>query len=340
MPQGRDCGAVIQRRGEARTRLPFASITSGSEPAALTRRQKSCSPKPGAPPHPWAHFAVGGRRLGERLHLSANRHCNAVTDAAPGASPHRCLAGAWPPNGRLAPRPRAPPSFPPAAALGSRLPRCQSARGTAPPPRGSLGAVVLARSGGAAVASCENYRSRRPPRSTPGPRPDASGGSGFGRKAVQRPGHPAAAMSSARESQAQHGLKRAASPDVNGRGAWGGRAAGEGRWEGTAGGRGARPGAGPGPARRHAALRRGPRGGRRGEAASGVCSRRAPAAGRRRTSATRRGSRSSWGWWARGRWARCGWAELSGARCRRSPAAAPGGAVLRVSLFCLNAMFS
>ncbi|OXB59330.1 hypothetical protein ASZ78_004109 [Callipepla squamata] len=53
-------------------------------------------------------------------------------------------------------------------------------------------------------------------------------------------------MSSARDSQAQHGLKRAASPDVNGRGAWGGRAAGAGRRgrDGTGGGRGAGPGGG------------------------------------------------------------------------------------------------
>lgn len=150
-------------------------------------------------------------------------------------------------------------------------------------------------------------------------------------------------MSSARESQGHHGLKRAASPDVNGRGAWGSRAAGGGEEEAAAGREAA---AGPRYAarapRRDAgkaaaflaapSWRWGPSGGGSaggggtGEAVAGgggaargppgpprrrgrvgavsVCSRRAPAAGRRRTSATRRGSRSSCGWWALGRWGR------------------------------------
>lgn len=174
----------------------------------------------------------------------------------------RRWGGAWggPRAGGGAPRLRAghhrPASHPLRQSAREAVPAAAEASGGCSPP------YQAPRGAG----SGENSISQLPPR---GRDPARWVRSGSLRKAAVA----AAAMSSARDSQPQHGLKRAASPDVTGSGVGSGERERDGVGLGWA-----QPACAP--------------------------PRRAPAAGRRPTWATRSASRSSCGWWAPPRWGR------------------------------------
>lgn len=132
----------------------------------------------------------------------------ALNEPSSGQGPHTATA---------APERRQTRNAPGNAGSVSRQ-RCPPRGGARPGP--PLTAAAPRRPLGLVVPRPAAPRRHRPPRTTgPGAPRARPRGSGSGRKAAARPGHPAAAMSSARESQSHHGLKRAASPDVTGRGA-------------------------------------------------------------------------------------------------------------------------
>lgn len=163
----------------------------------------------------------------------------ALNEPSSGQGPHTATA---------APERRQTRNAPGNAGSVSRQ-RCPPRGGARPGP--PLTAAAPRRPLGLVVPRPAAPRRHRPPRTTgPGAPRARPRGSGSGRKAAARPGHPAAAMSSARESQSHHGLKRAASPDVTGRGAAARREGlgGAGGGGGGGGGRAAEPPAGRGQA--------------------------------------------------------------------------------------------